>query len=76
VHTHGALEKSAASLLGYGGHALHQALQQYNDGHRHRLHYVTAREMFNIARAAMDGRSGDPADYYDYLIAPPPVALQ
>jgi hypothetical protein len=76
VHTHGALEKSAASLLGYGGHALHQALQQYNDGQRHRLHYVTAREMFNIARAAMDGRSGDPADYYDYLIAPPPAASQ
>ena len=39
-----------------------------------RLHYVTAREMYNIAAAAMDGAEGDPNDYRDYLIAPPAVA--
>ncbi len=61
-------------LLGDGGRVLHESLQRYNDGRNYRLHYVTAREMFNIARAAMDGKSGDPSAYYDYLVAPPPVA--
>jgi hypothetical protein len=74
VHTHGAPERNAASLLGDGGRQLHRALARYNDGARWRLHYVTAREMFNIATAAMDGARGDPADYRDYEISPPPAA--
>ena len=75
VHTHGAPEKQAASLLGDDGRALHRALtQQYNDGQRWRLHYVTAREMFNVARAAMDGKAGDPNAYFDYIVPAPPIA--
>jgi hypothetical protein len=74
VHTHGAIEKTAASLLGDGGRALHTAL-----GAKMRagwaLHYVTAREMFNVARAAMDGRSGDPSAYFDYIVPPPPIGI-
>jgi hypothetical protein len=35
---------------------------------------VTAREMFNIALAAMHGHSGNPAAYRDYSLPPPPVA--
>lgn len=73
VHTHGAIEKTAASLLGEGGRAMHKALAQcMRDGWK--LHYVTAREMFNVARAAMDGKTGNPNRYFDYVIAPPPVA--
>jgi len=61
-------------LLGAGGHQLHRELTgKYNDGQRWKLHYVTAREMYNIARAAMDGKSGDPASYRDYLLRPPPI---
>lgn len=75
VHTHGAPEKNARVLLDEGHFAaLHAALQAYNDGRRWRLHYVTAREMYNIAVAAMDGRAGDPNAYRDYVLAPPPVA--
>jgi hypothetical protein len=75
VHTHGAPEKQAASLLGDGGRTLHAELTgRYNDGKRWRLHYVTAREMYNIAVAAMDGKDGDPNAYRDYLLSPPPVA--
>src|SRR2546423_8037912 len=45
VHTHGAPEKQAASLLGDGGRAMHTELTtRFNDGQRWRLHYVTARE--------------------------------
>lgn len=76
LHTHGAPEREAASLLGDGGHALHRTLTtQYNDGRRWILHYVTAREMFNIAMAAMAGRTGNPNDYRDHVLAPPPVAV-
>jgi hypothetical protein len=75
LHTHGAPDKQAASLLGDGGHALHRILTtEYNDGRRWRLHYVTAREMFNIAIAAMDGKSGDPGQYRDHVLPPPPAA--
>jgi hypothetical protein len=75
VHTHGAQERNAAALLGDPGRALHRELTtRYCDRERWVLHYVTAREMFNIASAAMDGKSGDPGAYRDYLIAPPPAA--
>jgi hypothetical protein len=74
VHTHGAPEGQAASLLGRGGFEMHRDLcAHYNDGIRHRLHYVTAREMVNIALAAMDGKSGDPNAYRDYALPPPPM---
>jgi hypothetical protein len=75
VHTHGAPELQAASVLGDGGRALHRALTGlYNDGREWILHYVSAREMFNIAIAAMEGKSGNPIDHRDHVLAPPPVA--
>ncbi|HEY1558478.1 MAG TPA: hypothetical protein VGF94_26820 [Kofleriaceae bacterium] len=73
VHTHGAIERTASSLLGDGGRALHEALREATK-HGWTLHYVTARELYNVARAAMDGCSGDPSAYFDYAIAPPPAA--
>lgn len=75
VHTHGAPERNAASLLGPDGRRLHQYLAaRYNDGRRWILHYVTAREMYNVALAAMEGASGDPSAYRDHVVPPPPVA--
>jgi hypothetical protein len=75
VHTHGAPEKQAASLLGEDGRAMHRELTtRYNDGVNWSLHYVTAREMFNIALAAIDGKSGNPNAFRDYVLPPPPVA--
>lgn len=43
----------------------------YNDGTRRKLHYVTAREAYNIALAAADGKSGNPHLYRNYKIPPP-----
>jgi hypothetical protein len=52
VHTHGAPEKNAAIMLGDAAARMHGALaSKYGDGARWRLHYVTAREMYNVARA-------------------------
>src|SRR5262249_10497103 len=76
VHTHGAPEANAASLLGDGGRALHGALAAAcrDADPPCALHYVTAREMFNIAAAAMSGHRGNPAEYRDFLLPPPPIA--
>lgn len=75
VHTHGAPEAQAASLLGEAGRAMHRELAaRYNDGRRFVLHYVTARETYNIAIAAMEGLSGNPDRYRDHRLPAPPIA--
>jgi hypothetical protein len=74
VHTHGAPEEQARSLLGEAGRAMHAALRDdYNDGAQWRLHYVTAREMYNIAIAATRGHEGNPNEYRDHVFPPPPA---
>jgi len=72
IHTHGAsAREDADEILGpeLDG-ALRYMETAYNDGTHYVLHYVTAREAFNLARAAVDGKQGDPRQYYDYLIPP------
>jgi hypothetical protein len=49
----------------------HDLESRYNDGSRYVLHYVTAREMFNIAKAAEAGLEGNPGDYRDFCIPAP-----
>jgi len=67
VHTHGAREDNAAVLLGRPMDELWTYLEtRYDDGARFRLHYVTARELVNIIRAAEQGLGGDPDCYRDY----------
>jgi len=70
VHTHGGLEKNADNLFKYKQFdKLHQhLLSNYNDKIKHTLHYVTAREMYNIIKAAEAGHNGNPDNYRDYLI--------
>jgi hypothetical protein len=70
LSTHGAPESEAASLLGKQQLQFHQDLSSWSQRSGVRHHYVTAREMFNIARAAMDGKCGNPADYRDYDVPP------
>jgi hypothetical protein len=36
----------------------------------YKIHFTTAREAFNIAMAAVDGRAGEPGLYRDYLLLP------
>ena len=42
----------------------------YNDGEQFKLHYVTAREAYNIIKAAEDGKENDPGLFRDYIVAP------
>jgi hypothetical protein len=73
VHAHGAPERNARVMLGEPMARLHAALADLGE-RGWRVHYVTAREMYNVARAAMDGKSGSPAPYFDYEVPPPPRA--
>ena len=70
--THGAQsEEDIAANLGVGMDAAMFYLEtRYNDGKKYVLHYVTAREAYNVARAAAAGETGDPVQYYDYEIKP------
>jgi hypothetical protein len=75
VHTHGTQERDIAALLGEPVARMFEHLERrYNDGRDHVLHYVSAREMYNIARAAEAGKAGDPGQYRDFVIPRPGYA--
>jgi hypothetical protein len=44
--------------------------QSYNDGTRYALHYITAREAYNLAMAAARGATGPPEQYLNAEIKP------
>ncbi len=74
IHTHGCQEMNFDAALGKSAMGMHQYLQnKYNDGKNFVLHYVTAREVFNLIKAAEAGQTGDPNQYRDYVLPPPPV---
>ncbi len=76
VHTHGTQEPDMDTLLGAPADAMFSHLENaYNDGEHYVLHYVTAREVYNIIKAAEAGLTGNPNDYRDYILAPPPSSF-
>jgi hypothetical protein len=69
IHTHGSREEDRDLLLGNICDEMFTYLEsRYNDGKQYILHYVSAREMFNIIRAAENGRNGNPNHYRDHVI--------
>lgn len=74
IHTHGAQEKDMDTLLGSPVDEMFRYLEdRYNDGKQFILHYVSAREMYNIAIAAEAGEIGNPNNFRDYRIPAPPM---
>lgn len=72
IHTHGTQERDMDTLLGAPMRAAFEHLQRrYNDGVNWKLHYVSAREAYNIIRAAESGLTGDPNLYRDHVIPRP-----
>jgi hypothetical protein len=72
VHTHGTQEYDMDTLLGPPTDAMHAHLERaYNDGERYVLHYVSAREVYNIIKAAEAGKQGNPNEYRDFILPPP-----
>jgi hypothetical protein len=72
IHTHGTQERDTDMLLGAPMHRMLQHLETtYNDGENYVLHYVSARETYNIIKAAEAGKHGNPHRYRDFVIPRP-----
>ena len=72
LHAHGALERDFDALFGRRAREMHRILaEEYNDGRHFQLHYVTARQAFNLVRAAEHGAEGNPNDFLNWEIPPP-----
>ncbi len=72
LHTHGAVESNMDVLLGEPMLELHRELaRRAKDDPNFHFHYVTAREMYNLARAAAEGWAGDVASARDYRLRCP-----
>ncbi len=65
VHTHGSPEKNAFAMLGEPTRRFHEDILAECKKRGMRLHYVSARELVNVAEAAMRGASGDPRRFFD-----------
>ena len=71
THTHGAT--AGAAVLGDEmDHIFNYLETRYNDGLNYTLHYVTARELYNILKACEVGELlHDPDEYRDYTVRAP-----
>ena len=71
VHTHGARPRNFPAYFGKPAEAMFAHLEaRYNDGRAWQLHYATAREAYNMVKAAEAGKEGNPSDYRDFLMTP------
>jgi hypothetical protein len=71
VKLHSHAMQNRASFLSPATGTLFRALEAWWNRPPFRLHYVTAREAYNIVKAAEAGRAGDPNAYRDWLIPRP-----
>jgi hypothetical protein len=69
LHTHAM--QNRASFLSSACDATFAAMEHWWTRPPFRLHYVTAREAFNIVKAAEAGHSGNPDDFRDFVLPPP-----
>lgn len=71
THMHGATEEN--EVLGDEMDSIFSYLEEkYNDGQQYKLHYVSARELYNIIKCIEAGEEvSDPDRYRDYLISHP-----
>jgi len=70
LHTHGAPESNQKVLLGEPMIRFHEGLaRRAREDERFHFHYVTAREMYNLVRAAEAGWRGSVADARDFELS-------
>ena len=71
ISCHGAEDDKRDLVLGHAADRMFSFLEEeYRDKPGYALHYVTARELYNIIKAAEAGEKGNPAKYRDYVIPP------
>jgi hypothetical protein len=69
LHTHAM--QNRASFLSPALDAVFAAMGIWWNRPPFRLHYVTAREAYNLVKAAEAGHAGNPDDYRDFVLPPP-----
>ena len=69
LYCHGFFDHDRSAMIGCQmKRILSELLELAERTRRFRLHFASAREMFNIAWAALDGCAGDPGSYRDYRL--------
>jgi hypothetical protein len=67
LHCHGLASGDEYALLGLSVQRfLEDLIEDSGNGSKYRVHFVTMREMVNIALAACEGRDANPGDWRDY----------
>ena len=71
LYCHGFFTHDQEACIGEGARRFwSEALEESARAGRYKIHFASAREAFNIATAAVDGRAGEPGQYRDYLLRP------
>ena len=69
LHTHGCCEMGFDCLFGTLADNMYSYMEKkYNNGKNWFLHYLTAREMYNIIKAAEAGEQGNPNKYRSFIV--------
>ena len=77
LHCHGLVLRDQSAMFGPAIQAfLEDLVDGASGGANYLLHFVTMREMVNIALAACDGRDGNPGEYRDYRFSPAEAAVR
>jgi hypothetical protein len=71
LYCHGFFTHDQDACIGEGARRFwSEAMEESARTGRYRIHFASAREAFNIASAAVDGRQGEPGQYRDYQLRP------
>lgn len=69
LYCHGFFDQDQSVCIGEGARRFFGELVNESErSGKTKIHFATAREAFNIASAAIDGRSGDPNEFRDYRL--------
>ena len=69
LYCHGFFPEDQSVVIGDAGRHFWQEVMEYSDRTgAYKIHFASAREVFNIAMAAVDGLQGEPGLYRDYKL--------
>jgi hypothetical protein len=69
LYCHGFFDYDMASSIGEGARRFFGEITEYGTGRGNfDVHFASAREAFNMAAAAIDGKRGDPGEFRDYRL--------
>lgn len=71
LYCHGFFEYDQSACIGeHARRFFGDLVEESEKGGKHKIHFATAREAFNIVCAAIDGNSGDPNNFRDHVLRP------